>query len=31
VPSGDYEGDITVTSGGSTMLIPWWVRVDRGP
>ncbi len=31
VPSGDYEGDITVTSGGKTMLIPWWVRVDRGP
>lgn len=31
VPSGDYDGDITVTFNGSTMLIPWWVRIDRGP
>lgn len=31
VPSGDYDGDITVTWSSSTLLIPWWVRIDRGP
>jgi minor extracellular serine protease Vpr len=31
VPSGDYEGDIEVAFGLSTMRLPWWVRIARGP
>jgi hypothetical protein len=27
--SGDYSGDITLTCGGATLRIPWWVRIDR--
>lgn len=30
VPSGDYEGDIVVTSANREMRIPYWVRIDRG-
>jgi hypothetical protein len=27
--SGDYSGDVTVTSAGPTLRIPWFVRVTR--
>jgi minor extracellular serine protease Vpr len=27
--SGDYSGDITVVCAGTTLRIPWWVRIDR--
>lgn len=27
--SGDYGGDVVVTCGGTTLRIPWWVRIDR--
>ncbi len=30
VPSGDYEGDIVVTSANREMRIPYWVRIDKG-
>ena len=29
VAGGDYSGDLVVTGGGETYLIPFWVRVDR--
>lgn len=29
--SGDYEGDLIIDcSTGSTLRVPWWVRIDRG-
>lgn len=31
VPSGDYQGDVVVSDGTTTMRLPWWVQVDRGP
>ncbi len=27
--SGDYSGDVSVSCGDTTLLIPWWVRIDR--
>jgi minor extracellular serine protease Vpr len=29
VASGDYTGDIVVTTGGQTHRLPYWVRIDR--
>jgi minor extracellular serine protease Vpr len=29
VPSGDHRGDIKVTVGGQTHLLPFWTRIDR--
>jgi hypothetical protein len=29
VPSGDYRGDLQVTVGGQTHLLPFWTRIDR--
>jgi minor extracellular serine protease Vpr len=29
VASGDYSGDIVVTTGGQTHRLPYWVRIDR--
>jgi len=29
LPTGDYEGDLTLTCGGKTLRVPWWLRVDR--
>jgi hypothetical protein len=28
-PSGDYDGDVVVTCGSTTLMMPWWFRVDR--
>ncbi|HET7677327.1 MAG TPA: S8 family serine peptidase [Candidatus Limnocylindrales bacterium] len=27
--SGDYSGDVTITSSGPTLKVPWFVRVNR--
>lgn len=27
VPNGEYDGDVRVTAGGQTYLVPWWVRI----
>jgi minor extracellular serine protease Vpr len=27
--SGDYSGDVVLTCDGTTLRIPWWVRIDR--
>ncbi|MGH9166484.1 MAG: S8 family serine peptidase [Acidimicrobiia bacterium] len=27
VPDGEYDGDVQVTAGGQTYLVPWWVRI----
>lgn len=27
--SGDYTGDVEVTCGGTTLRVPWWVRINR--
>jgi minor extracellular serine protease Vpr len=27
VPNGQYDGDVRVTAGGQTYLVPWWVRI----
>ena len=27
--SGDYSGDVELTCGGTTLRVPWWVRIDR--
>jgi minor extracellular serine protease Vpr len=29
VATGDYSGDIVVTTGGQTHRLPYWVRIDR--
>jgi minor extracellular serine protease Vpr len=29
VASGDYTGDIEVTTGGQTHRLPYWIRIDR--
>jgi minor extracellular serine protease Vpr len=29
VASGDYTGDIVVTTGGQTHRLPYWIRIDR--
>jgi minor extracellular serine protease Vpr len=28
-PSGDYSGDVDLNCDGTTLLVPWWVRIDR--
>lgn len=28
--SGDYSGDVSLTCGSTELLVPWWVRIDRG-
>lgn len=28
-PTGDYSGDVELTCDGTTLLVPWWVRVNR--
>jgi len=28
-PSGDYAGDVELNCDGTTLLVPWWVRIDR--
>ena len=27
--SGDRSGDVVLTCGSMTLLVPWWVRIDR--
>ncbi len=27
--SGDYDGDLWFDCGGTTLQVPWWVRIDR--
>ena len=27
--SGDYSGDVELTCSGTTLRVPWWVRIDR--
>ncbi len=27
--SGDYDGDVVITCGGTTLRVPWWTRIDR--
>jgi minor extracellular serine protease Vpr len=27
--SGDYDGDVVLECGATTLRVPWWVRVDR--
>lgn len=29
LPTGDYEGDLTILCGGKVLRVPWWLRVDR--
>jgi hypothetical protein len=28
-PSGDYTGDVELNCDSTTLLVPWWVRIDR--
>lgn len=28
-PSGDYTADVEIECGTTTLLVPWWVRIDR--
>lgn len=28
-PSGDYEGDVVLSCGGTDLRVPWFVRIDR--
>lgn len=28
-PTGDRSGDVQITCGSTTLLVPWWTRIDR--
>ena len=28
-PTGDYTGDVVLTAGTKTLLVPWWTRIIR--